>query len=74
LICLKCGGILQLVAPLFGPQKVVLDTLALFTLDRTRDVLIRYLINNNAKLFTVNGVTQQPNFDLFFLLIIETSE
>jgi hypothetical protein len=74
LIRLKCGGILYLVAPLFGPQKVVLDTLALFTLDRTRDVLIRYFINNKVKLFTVTGVTQQPNFDLFFLFILETAE
>jgi hypothetical protein len=74
LIRVKRGGILQLVAPPCGPQKVVLDKLALFTFNLTSDVLIGYLINNNVKLFTVNGVTQQPDFDPFLLFFLETSK
>jgi hypothetical protein len=74
LICLQRDGAFQLVAPLFGLQKVVLNPLPLFTVDRTRGVLIRYLINNDVKIFTVNRITQQPKLDLFFQFILETAE
>lgn len=74
LIRVKSSSIPQLIAPPFGLQKVFLYAIALFTLDLARDVLIRYFINNNVKIFTVNRVTQQPYFDLLFLLTLEPAK
>lgn len=74
LVGVQRGGILQLLTPLIGLQKILLDPLALFAFDLTRNVLIRYFINNNVKLFTVNRVTQQPYFDPFLVFFPEFAE
>jgi hypothetical protein len=66
--------VFELGAPLFSPQKVVFNSLPLFTLDRARGVLICYLIDNDVKIFAVNRITQQPKLDLFFLFVLKTAE
>jgi len=74
LVGLQRGGIPQFLPPLIGLQKVLLDTLALLTLDLTSGILIRNLINNTVKLVTINRVTQQPNFDPLLVFFPEFAE
>ena len=66
--------IFDLRTSLIGLQKILLDPLALFALDLARHVLICYFIYNNVKLFDINRVTQQPDFDPFLVFFPEFTE